>query len=103
MSEIEKLTLLGHISGEDNEEILLTYLKTAEEIVLNRLYPFHPENHTVPARYSMVSIDIASYLINKRGAEGESYHSENGINRTYDSAGVPESMLKSITPFVGVI
>ena len=43
------------------------------------------------------------YLINKRGAEGETTHNENGINRAYESASVPESLLGRVTPFAGVI
>ena len=48
-------------------------------------------------------IEIAVYLYNKQGAEGQTAHSENGISRTYESADVPESMLRGIAPFVGGI
>ena len=44
----------------------------------------------------------AVYLLNKRGAEGETAHSENGISRSYESADIPESMLSGIIPFAGV-
>ena len=48
-------------------------------------------------------VEIAVYLYNKRGAEGQIVHNENGINRTYESADVPESLMRGITPYVGVI
>ena len=39
----------------------------------------------------------------KRGAEGETAHSENGVSRTYASANVSEDLLKEITPKGSVI
>ena len=35
------------------------------------------------------------------GSEGQTSHTENGITRQYESADVPASMLKTITPHVG--
>ena len=37
-------------------------------------------------------------LLNKRGADGESMHIENGINRHYGAAEVPAEMLREIVP-----
>jgi hypothetical protein len=42
-------------------------------------------------------------MFNKRGAEGETAHSENGVSRTYQSANVSEDLLKEITPKAGVV
>ena len=39
----------------------------------------------------------------KRGAEGQTQHSENGITRQYENADIPSSMLKSLTPYCGTI
>ena len=50
----------------------------------------------------MTQVEIAVYLMNKRGAEGESAHSENGVSRTYENGDVPASMLRGIVPMVGV-
>jgi hypothetical protein len=57
----------------------------------------------VPLKYHRLQCQIASYLLNKQGAEGETRHSENGIDRTYETADVPPSMLTSVIPFVGVL
>jgi hypothetical protein len=51
----------------------------------------------------MLQCEIAAYLLNKRGAEGQTSHTENGITRNYGGADVPESMLSSIIPRVGVM
>lgn len=103
MSDVEKLEMLKNMTGETNEDVLLTYLRLAGEKVLHKAYPFCSDKKEVPAKYSGVQVEIACYLLNKRGAEGENYHSENGINRTYESASVPDSMLESVTPFCGVV
>ncbi len=103
MSENEKLERLSAMTGETDQSVLLTYLSIAGERVIRKAYPFRTDITEVPSRYANVHLEIACYLLNKRGAEGQNYHSENGINRTYESASVPESMLASITPHVGVI
>lgn len=85
------------------DNTLLTYLNIAGRKILNRAYPYNDSITEVPTRYEILQCEIATYLLNKRGAEGQTGHSENGISRSYESADVPESMLKDITPFVGVI
>lgn len=99
MTEEVMLSILEKETGECDRSTLLAYLDMAAEAILNKLYPLHPEKAEVPARYRNRQVEIAVYLINKRGAEGQTSHSENGISRSYESAGVPESMLRGIAPF----
>ena len=91
--------------GDWSDDILLTYLAIAGSKIIDRAYPFNNslEAEEVPKRYELLQCEIAVYLLNKRGAEGETSHSENGISRSYENADVPESMLSVITPFCGVI
>ena len=104
MTQTEKLQLLKAMGCEsDTEEVLLAYLNIAATKINARAYPYKPEETEVPVRYHYLQCEIASYLLNKRGADGQTGHSENGINRTYESAGVPQSMLELIVPMVGVI
>ena len=104
MTQAEKLTLLKAMVGEsDTEEVLLAYLNIAGSKIINRAYPYDPEQTEVPTRYDFLQCEIASYLLNKRGAEGQTGHSENGISRSYESADVPESLIGAVTPMVGVI
>ena len=103
MTQEEKLQLLKAMVGEsDTEEVLLAYLKIAGRKILNRAYPYGTDETEVPTRYDFLQCEIASYLLNKRGAEGQISHSENGISRSYESADVPESLLGAVTPMVGV-
>ena len=104
MTQAEKVKLLTAMVGEsDSEEVLLAYLDIAGRKVLDRAYPYDAEVTEVPTRYAFLQCEIAAYLLNKRGAEGQTGHSENGISRTYESADVPESLLRAITPMAGVL
>ena len=104
MTQVEKLKLLKAMVGEsDTEEVLLAYLNIAGRKILNRAYPYGTDETEVPTRYDFLQCEIAAYLLNKRGAEGQVSHGENGISRSYESADVPESMLGAVTPMIGVI
>lgn len=102
MRQDTQLKMLRSIANEDDEDVLLSYLQLAGDIIIGRVYPFRDDVEDVPPKYTSRQVEIAGYLLNKRGAEGENYHSENGINRSYESASVPASMLKDVVPFVGV-
>ena len=108
MTEVEKLSLLRAIVGTPNtdenwgDDVLLSYLTIAGQKVINRAYPYDDTVTEVPRRYGHLQCEIAAYLLNKRGAEGQTAHSENGISRSYESADVPESMLSEVVPCVGV-
>ena len=109
MTEVEKLTLLRAMVGTPNtdenwsDDVLISYLTIAGRKIINRAYPYNDEVTDVPRRYGYLQCEIAAYLLNKRGAEGQTAHSENGVNRSYESADVPESMLSEVVPHVGVL
>lgn len=104
MTNDEKIELLRTMldSEDDSDEVLLAYLMSAGQTIINRLYPFRSDVEEVPLKYARKQVEIACYLLNKRGAEGQTKHEENGIKREYADADVPESMLKDIVPFCGV-
>jgi hypothetical protein len=104
MTELEKLTALRAMVGNsDTEEVLSTYLALAGRKIIAKAYPYDPNVTEVPMRYEYLQVEIAAYLLNKRGAEGQLAHSENGVSRTYESADVPASMLRAVTPYCGVM
>ena len=90
---------------EIDPAILDVYLGIAGQKILNKMYPYKTDytGLDVPDRYSMMQINIASYLYNRKGAEGEIQHIENGIHRNYGSADVPDAMLKDIIPMAMVV
>lgn len=98
---IEKMQLMID-DNESNTGVLTTYLDIAKDIVKKRLYPYATEEIELSSKYDYKVLEIACYLYNKRGAEGETSHSENGISRAYEDGYIPKSMLKDLIPFVGV-
>lgn len=102
-TKLEQLKVLLGITGTDEDSLLLTLLSLSAQKILDRVYPYNPTITEVPVRYETKLVEIALYLYNKRGAEGQIVHSENGISRTYESSDVPESLMRGITPYVGVI
>ena len=102
--EVMKL-LLSSMTEETDDAVLSAYLQLARLIILNRLYPYQDaldNGAEVPSRYYDLQIRIAAYHLNKRGAEQETMHVENGITRMYESADTPSSLLGEITPFASV-
>ena len=100
----EKIAILRSIVGSDDDNATYAaYLALAAKAVCNRCYPFDKTRTEVPREYEMDQIEISAYLLNRRGAEGQLSHSENGISRSYEAASIPESMLKRITPYCGVV
>ena len=104
MTNEEKLFMLKNMTGEQNPDVLLTYLNIAGNKVLKRAYPFAEKAVTeVPERYAYNHVEIAAYLLNKRGAEGQTAHGENGISRSYEDGDVPPTLLREIVPCASVV
>lgn len=89
-----------HKDTEEDANKIALYLCLAGHKILQRCYPFGvPKGkNNVPDEYGVLQCQIAAYLLNKQGADGQTAHSENGVSRTYESGGVPESFLSEITP-----
>jgi hypothetical protein len=104
MTELEKLTALRAMVGNsDTDEVLSAYLTLAGRKIIAKAYPYKPDVTEVPAQYDYLQVEIATYMLNKRGAEGQTSHTENGVTRQYENADIPASMLKAITPYCGVL
>lgn len=104
MTQEEKLTALKAMVGSsDSDEVLSTYLTFAGSKIIAKAYPYQNDISEVPAQYAHLQVEIAAYMLNKRGAEGQVSHSENGITRSYENGDVPPSMLKAVIPYCGVI
>lgn len=84
-------------------EIASIYLKDAKCAILERMYPFGvPNDADFPAKYRNLACKLAVRYIARRGAEGETTHNENGINRSYASAD-DDDLLGVVTPFAMVM
>ena len=102
----EKIVRLEVLISPDTagSDLLMILLEQAAGIVLNRRYPYGvPEGAEVPPEYEHIQMQIAVELFSKRGAEGQTAHNENGINRTYEAADVSPSLLRRIVPMCGSV
>ena len=102
MTENEKMLLVESMTQETDQVLIQMYLKLAAESICNYVDPYKrstPED--IMKRYSGAQVKAAAYFLNKRGAEGELSHSENGIVRTYENADLPESILRELIPICG--
>lgn len=103
MDILERLKILLKIADESQDNLLCLLLDSAKSVILAKAYPYSQKVVAVPVKYEYIQLDIAVYLYNKQGAEGQTSHNENGISRSYESAGIPCSMLTAIVPFIGTL
>ena len=101
MTQLERLKL--RIPENKNELELEDVLESAKAVILSRRYPFGEQPLEIEDRYKDLQIRIAVEMYNKRGVEGQTSHSENGVSRSYSSASVSEELLREITPKAGVV
>lgn len=103
MNDIEKIENMRVAIAPDTaeEQVLLSEIKTAETMILNKMYPFgYPDGAVVPLRYERLQIKLAVELFTQRGAEGQVSHSENGTTRSWPSA---NRILAQIVPQCGSV
>ena len=103
MTDADKLKMLEKMTGETDQDVLSTYLLLAKNVVVTKAYPYGTGEEEVPTPYHTVQVEIAAYMLNKRGAEGETAHSENGVSRSYEDGDIPPTLLRRITPMAGVL
>ena len=92
MSQLDRLKIL--IPDEENESLLQELLNQAENAIKHKRRT--PQDLPMESQFADLQIEIAAFLYNKLGAEGEKSHSENGVSRTYENAHIPDSMLNTI-------
>ena len=92
--------------GEGEDDYLALKIDRAISAVTKARRPFgctDEQKAVILVDYESEILDIATYLYNRKGSEGQTSHNENGTNRGYESAGIPSSFLDGITPMCGVL
>jgi len=82
---------LGNPSDED--DVLEYCLERASDIICDIR-----NSDKVEKKYLTTQIAIAIEIYNKRGAEGQTSHTENGISRVYASGDISHHLIRKITP-----
>ena len=104
MTDAEKLAKLRLMldEGDDTSDAIANaYLEAAEKAVINIAFPYGDGTEVMPEKYEYEQIEIAAYMLNKRGAEGEIAHTEGGTSRTFETGDIPISLRARITAYVG--
>lgn len=104
MTQDEKLNMLiALLDRGDETGKLSTYLQMAEKEILSWRYSFSENKpKSVPEEYEMIQIQavIAGFSIS--GAENQTQHSENGINRMFKYPDMIAYIHSNVLPIVGV-
>ena len=79
----------------DSDNVLAYYLDIAGNAITEIRF-----TDIVEPQYENLQIQMAIDIFNKRGAEGQVSHSENGISRGYEAAGISPTLLGQVTPFI---
>lgn len=104
MTDAEKLAKLRLMldEGDDTSDAIANaYLEAAEKAVINIAFPYGDGTEVMPEKYEYEQIEIAAYMLNKRGAEGEIAHTEGGTSRTFETGNIPISLRARITAYAG--
>ena len=105
MNESQKLLFTAMLTENDpeaTEDVLKTYLAVAANMILQRLYPHGiPPMTIMPNAYDVMQCELAARQFLRRGGQGETAHSENGVSRTYGSAD-DSDILDRIVPYVNM-
>lgn len=91
MTNAEKIAMVKQLCDETDDAVISAYLFMAGRQVIALCCG--DDMTTVPEKWDAFHIDATVYKLNKRGAEGQTSHSENSINRAYENADLPNSML----------
>ena len=92
MNQLEKLKLLLG-SPPESDLLLQLLLDNAGEIICDIR-----NTDVVEPKYLGVQVSMAVEMYNKRGAEGQTGHSENGISRSYERGDISDAIMSKVTP-----
>lgn len=94
-----RLKTRGFDTDDLSDEDLFDEIESAIESVNDRRHFTPTKTKLFEDKYKNIVIRLAICSIAKMGAEGETLHSENGINRTYSGASEhPSDILSEIVP-----
>lgn len=86
------------------EMLLEAALERARLGILELRFPFGFEyEQELESQYKGLQLEVAIEIISKMGAEGEVAHSENGVSRTYENAGISDSLKRRVVPMAKAV
>lgn len=99
--KLQQLKIMLGIYCNDEDDLLLLLLAQSGKKIVRAVYPYEDTSEMdVPSRYDFLQVEVAERMYNMRGAEGETSHNENGVNRTYES--IEDFIRNNVVVFCGV-
>ena len=104
MSDSDKIARVMSLVGNDataTTAVVSALLDQASDAILAVMYPLvdDPEPLAIPSKYNGIQCELAARYFARMGANGETVHNENGINRTWASPDDAD-ILRKVTPRV---
>lgn len=110
MTSAEKLAKVKLMLGDDvdssDDTTLNGYLDLAKEAIINHMYSVAKPSYQVfdvPSKYEAVQIFAVVAGFNMTGAEGETIHIENGIDRHFKYADMLAYVENHVLPLARVV
>lgn len=101
---MDMLKWLRDETQEPDDAVLERCIETAYFAIQSRRFPFTDDwPEEVEPRYRNLQYRIALDVYNKRGAEGELSHTENGVSRGYESSWISDQLLREVVPMCEVL
>jgi hypothetical protein len=110
MTQLQRVKIrLGILTADTTKDDLIEeYLLSAEADIMNKRFPFGltkividedtgeetEVQRTLELQYYNLQVELAVVKYNEQGVEGQTDHSENGINRSYGN-----KLLDQVVPF----
>lgn len=104
MTISEKMEMAKLMLGDPylDDSVLQAYLDAAGREILNWRYGSANAPAEVPADYEMIQIHAVMVGYSQRGGEGQTWHSENGIMRTFHYDDMLAYIHANVVQMVGV-
>lgn len=97
MTDEVKIAMVKALSNEQDNDVISAFLQFAAEKLRHYIDPNHQKSaEEAIAGYEDVQVDAAAWMLNKRGWDYQTSHSENGVSRTYETGDLPASILRRI-------
>ena len=88
---------LGIESPTESQSVLIRLAADDAENTIRKIRQ-QSEYDDIETIYKGLAVEMGVYLYEKRGVDGVSSFTENGISRVYEKGSFPNSMLRRITP-----
>lgn len=107
MTMVEKVQMVTTLLGESDtstEDVIEVYLKAAGKEIISWRYSYAAKGvEEVPVEYEMTQIYAVIAGFSMSGAENQTFHNENGIQRTFKYSDMLNYIRAHVVPKVGVI